>query len=309
MQLIAEYFAALAAIPAETWITQAYLGLVNGAVLILLALGLSIIFGIMGIVNFAHGAFYMIGAYLGWLALRLTGSFWVALLIAPVLGGLLGAAAEKGMLQRIYSRRESVFLGILITFGISFLAPDTIRLFFGKTGLPYVIPPLLQGTAFTIGHTPLSTYRLFLILVAFVLTLLLWLLLKKTDLGMIIRAGTTNALMVEVLGIDLRRIWTTTFGLGTALASIAGVLVGPIFAVQPTMGDTIVIQCFIVVIIGGMGSFFGAVVSGLLVGQVLTLFPLLPYTQRLADMVIYILMAIVLLVRPRGLFGEEGAFE
>jgi branched-chain amino acid transport system permease protein len=304
-----EFLNAIASISPETWLKQVYLGLVNGAVLVLLALGLTIIFGMMGIVNFAHGAFYMIGAYLGWFVLRCTGSFWVALAVAPILGGVFGIGVERSVLRRVYNRPESVFLGILITFGISFLAPDLVRLIFGKTGLPYAMPSALKGTAFMIGHTQFSLYRLFLIGLAFLLTVLLWLVLQKTNLGMIIRAGISNATMVEVLGIDIRRVWTGTFGLGIALASAAGVLVGPVFAVQPTMGDVIVIQCFIVVIIGGMGSFWGAVLSALIVGQVLTLFPLLPYAERLADVVIYLLMAFVLLVRPRGLLGQEGVAE
>lgn len=309
MEVIVEFFKQLAAIPVSTWMIQIYVGLVNGSVLILLALGLTIIFGLMGIVNFAHGTFYMLGAYLGWLTLRLTGNFWLALLIAPIIAGLLGISIEFTMLRRIYDKRESVYLGILITFGLSFLGPDLMRFFFGKTGLPYIIPPLLDGTAFSIAAINFSRYRLFLIGSAFSLTFILWLLLKKTNLGLIIRAGISNSRMVEVLGIEVRNVWTAAFGLGIAIAAIAGVLVGPIFAVQPTMGDMIIIQSFIVVIIGGLGSLIGAVVSALIVGQVLTLFPLLPYMQQLADVVIYLLMAFVLLVRPRGLFGEEGVGE
>lgn len=306
---ITEFFSQLGAIPANTWITQIYLGLVNGSVFLLLALGLTIIFGLMGIINFAHGTFYMVGAYAGWLTLRLVGNFWAALLVAPLITGLLGMLLEIVLLRRVYDKRESVYLGILITFGLSFIGPDIIRLFFGKTGLPYVIPAILDGTAFTIGATHFSLYRIFLICSALTLTVLMFLLLKKTNLGLIIRAGIGNPRMVEVLGIKIRNVWTITFGLGTALAAIAGVLVGPIFAVQPTMGEGVVIQSFIVVIIGGLGSLMGAVVSALIVGQVLTLFPLLPHIQELADVIIYLLMAFVLLVRPRGLFGEEGVGE
>lgn len=309
MDIISSFFVELAAIPVNLWITQIYLGLVNGSVLLLLALGLTIIFGLMGIVNFAHGAFYMVGAYLGWLTIKITGSFWLALLIAPVATGLIGAIIEMSMLRRIYNKHESVYLGILVTFGLSFLAPDLMRFFFGKTGLPYTIPPLLQGTLFTFAGTNFSTYRLFLIFSAAFLTLLMWVMLKKTNMGMIIRAGISNPRMVEVLGIEIRKVWTFTFSLGIALAAIAGVLVGPIMAVQSTMGDVIIIQCFIVVIIGGLGSFLGAVVSAFMIGQVLTLFPMLPHVQQLADVVIYLLLVAVLLLRPRGLFGEEGVGE
>jgi len=291
------------AIPASVWLQQVYLGLVNSSVFILLALGLTIIFGLLGIMNFAHGAFYMAGAYVGWLFLRLTGSFWVALAVVPFVGAGMGFVVEAYLLRRTYNRKESEFLGILVTFGLAFAAPDLARWIFGNLGLPYLKP--LSEPLFTIGGVAFSQYRFFLILVTVVLASALWWLLQRTDLGMIIRAGISNSLMVEVLGTNIRKVWTFTFCLGLAIASFAGVLVGPILAVQPTMGGEILIQCFIVVIIGGLGSFWGAVISGILVGQILTLFPLLPHCSQLGEIVIFVVAAVVLLTRPRGLFGLE----
>jgi branched-chain amino acid transport system permease protein len=280
-----------------------YLGLVNSSVFVLLALGLTIIFGLLGIMNFAHGAFYMLGAYVGWLFLRLTGSFWVALAIIPFVGAGMGFLVESYLLRRTYNRKESEFLGILVTFGLGFAAPDLVRWIFGNLGLPYLKP--LSEPLFAIGGVAFSQYRFFLILITVLLASALWWLLQRTDLGMIIRAGISNSLMVEVLGTDIRKIWTFTFCLGLAIASFAGVLVGPILAVQPTMGGEILIQCFIVVIIGGLGSFWGAIIAGVLVGQILTLFPLLPHCSQLGEIVIFVVAAVVLLTRPRGLFGLE----
>ncbi|MFQ6112027.1 MAG: branched-chain amino acid ABC transporter permease, partial [Nitrospinota bacterium] len=174
--------------------------------------------------------------------------------------------------------------------------------------LPFAVPEALRGTAFTFENTDFSRYRVFLICVTFALAVFLWLLLNRTKLGMLIRAGTSDPLMVEVLGVDIRKIWSISFGLGISLAAFAGVMVGPIFAVQPTMGEVVLIQSFIVVIVGGMGSFWGAVISGIIVGQVLTVFPLIPYLEPAADVLIYLLMVTVLVLRPRGLFGEEGIF-
>lgn len=308
MEAVLTFLEALSAIPASAWIKQIYLGLVNGSVFILLALGLSIIFGMMGIPNFGHGAFYMLGAYAGWVFFKHTGNFWLSLAIAPVVIGSLGIAAEVALLRQTYEKKESVFLGVLVTFGILLFAPDFIRMVFGKEGLPFAVPEALRGTAFTFENTDFSRYRVFLICVTFALAVFLWLLLNRTKLGMLIRAGTSDPLMVEVLGVDIRKIWSISFGLGISLAAFAGVMVGPIFAVQPTMGEVVLIQSFIVVIVGGMGSFWGAVISGIIVGQVLTVFPLIPYLEPAADVLIYLLMVTVLVLRPRGLFGEEGIF-
>lgn len=289
------------------WVAQLFTGLVNGCVFILLALGLSIIFGLLGIINFAHGIFYMLGAYAGWTVLRVTGNFWLALVVAPLVVGLLGALTECTLFRRVYKSKNPTFSGVLVAYGLAILAPDFIRLLYGRPGKPFPMPPLLSGNVFTLGDTAVSAYRLFVIGVTAGLLPALWYLLNKTNLGMVIRAGTSDNLMVQALGINVSRVWTITFGLGIALAAFAGVMIAPLTAVTPEIGGVVLIQCFIVVVVGGMGSFTGAVVGGLLIGQVLTLTSLI--YDVLGDVIIYLAMAVVLLVRPRGLFGEEGVFE
>jgi branched-chain amino acid transport system permease protein len=207
------------------------------------------------------------------------------------------------LLRRTYGKKESEFLGILVTFGIFLGFPDLMRWIFGNSGLPF--PTVLEGSLFKLQGMPFSTYRCFLIMCAFFTTFGLWWMLQRTNLGMIIRAGTSNLTMVEVMGINVRNIWTITFGMGVATASFAGIIVSPIFAVDPRMGGEILIQSFIVVIIGGLGSFWGTVITGFLVGQILTLFPLLPGATRWADVLIYAIAALVLVTRPRGLFGID----
>lgn len=301
MEALLGWFTEIAEIPGIIWLQQVYLGLVNGSILVIMALGLTIILGLLGIINLAHGAFYLIGAYIGWTFLNITGNFWLSLALVPFFGAGMGIAVERVLIKPTYKKRDPEFLGILITFGLGMIAPDLMRWIFGNMGLPYAKP--LSDPFFFLGGVAFSQYRFFLIVVVATLCFAFWWLLQKTNLGMIIRAGTSNSLMVEILGIDVRRIWTFTFALGAGLAAFAGVLVGPILAVQPTMGTEILIQCFIVVIIGGLGSFWGAVIAGLGVGQVLTLFPLLPGCTRLGDVVIFAVAAIVLLLKPEGLFG------
>lgn len=289
------------------WIAQLFTGLVNGCVFILLALGLSIIFGLLGIINFAHGIFYMLGAYAGWTVLKLTGNFWLALILSPLAAGLIGALAETTMFRRVYKSKNPTFSGVLVAYGLAIFAPDFIRLLYGRPGKPFPMPAILSETMFTIGGTEVSAYRIFVIGVTAALLPALWYLLNKTNLGMVIRAGTSDNLMVQAMGINISRTWTITFALGIALAAFAGVMIAPLTAVTPEMGSFVLIQCFIVVVVGGMGSFTGAVVGGLLIGQVLTLTGLI--YDVLGDIIIYLAMAIVLLVRPRGLFGEEGMLE
>lgn len=289
------------------WIAQLFTGLVNGCVFILLALGLSIIFGLLGIINFAHGIFYMLGAYAGWTVLKLTGNFWLALILSPLAAGLIGAVAETTMFRRVYKSKNPTFSGVLVAYGLAIFAPDFIRLLYGRPGKPFPMPAVLSETVFTIGGTEVSAYRIFVIGVTAALLPAIWYLLNKTNLGMVIRAGTSDNLMVQAMGINVSRIWTITFALGIALAAFAGVMIAPLTAVTPEMGSFVLIQSFIVVVVGGMGSFTGAVVGGLLIGQVLTLTGLI--YDVLGDVIIYLAMAIVLLVRPRGLFGEEGMLE
>ncbi len=293
--------------PLEIWALQLFIGLVNGCVFILMALGLSIIFGLMGIINFGHGIFYMLGAYTGYTVYKTTGNFWLALIIAPVACGLLGALVERGLLKPIYSSKNPLFSGVLVTYGLSICIPDLIRFIYGRPGKPFPIPSYLKQGFFKIGYTDIGEYRIFVVVVTAILVPALWYLLNRTNLGMIIRAGSADNLMVQALGINVSRIWTITFAVGIALAAFAGVVVAPLIAVVPEMGGAVLIQNFIVVVVGGMGTFAGAIAGGLLVGEVLTLTGLV--YDILGDVIIYLLMAAVLLIRPRGLFGQEGVFE
>jgi branched-chain amino acid transport system permease protein len=280
---------------------------VNGCILILVALGLSIVFGLMGIINFAHGIFYMLGAYAGWLTIHLTGSFWLALLTAPLAVGLVGVLVERGVLSRIYGTKNANFAGVLVTYGLAIMIPDLVRMTFGRPGKPFAIPEALTGSLFRLGALDVHAYRVFILAVTAGLLPLLWILLNRTNLGLVIRAGTSDNLMVQLLGINVARTWTTTYALGAALAAFAGVITAPLVAVAPEMGGLVLIECFIVTVVGGMGSFLGVVAGGLLIGETLALTGML--YDVLADVVIYLAMALVLLVRPRGLFGQEGMSE
>jgi len=291
----------------DVWATQLFIGLVNGCILILVAQGLSIVFGLMGIINFAHGIFYMLGAYAGWVTVQATGNFWLALLVAPLVVGALGILVELGVLRRIYGSKNAAFAGVLVTYGLAIMIPDIVRMIFGRPGKPFAVPGMLTGSLFTFGGTDIGSYRVFIVVVTAALLPLLWLLLNRTNLGMVIRAGTTDNLMVQLLGINVARTWTITYALGAALAAFAGVITAPLIAVAPEMGGLILIECFIVTVVGGMGSFVGPIAGGLLIGSVLALTGMV--YDVLADVVIYVLMAVVLLVRPRGLFGQEGVSE
>ena len=293
--------------PLDVWYAQLFIGLVNGCILILVALGLSIVFGLMGIINFAHGIFYMLGAYAGWLTIQLTGSFWLALLTAPLAVGLVGVLVERGVLKRIYGTKNANFAGVLVTYGLAIMIPDLVRMTFGRPGKPFAIPEALSGSLFRIGALDVHSYRVFILVVTAALLPLLWLLLNKTNLGLVIRAGTSDNVMVQLLGINVARTWTTTYALGAALAAFAGVITAPLVAVAPEMGGLVLIECFIVTVVGGMGTFLGVVAGGLLIGETLALTGMV--YDVLADVVIYLAMALVLLVRPRGLFGHEGMSE
>ncbi len=279
----------------------------NGCILILVALGLSIVFGLMGIINFAHGVFYMLGAYAGWLTVQLTGSFWLALAAAPLAVGLVGVLVERGVLKRIYGTKNANFAGVLVTYGLAIMIPDLVRMTFGRPGKPFAVPEALTGSLFRLGAIDVHGYRVFILLVTAALLPLLWLLLNRTNLGLVIRAGTSDSLMVQLLGINVARTWTITYALGAALAAFGGVITAPLVAVAPEMGGLVLIECFIVTVVGGMGTFLGVVAGGLLIGEALALTGML--YDVLADVVIYLAMALVLLVRPRGLFGQEGMSE
>jgi branched-chain amino acid transport system permease protein len=283
---------------------QVFTGLVLGGIFVLLAIGLSLIFGLMTVVNFSHGALYMLGAYFGYVLLTKSGSFTVALVFAPLLVGALGLLMERFLVRPLYGRGPDDPL--LLTFGLSLVIVEVARLIWGKIGLA-LDPPAAMSGAVNLGFTYFPTYRLFVIGVTAVVLVGLWLFLAKTNVGLVIRAGSRDPLMVRALGFDVGRIWFIVFGIGTGLAGLAGILAGPMRGAYAEMGVTIIIESFVVVVVGGMGSLPGAIVAGMLIGQVVSLTTLL--APNLAEIVVFIFMALVLLVRPSGLFGEAGLAE
>lgn len=291
-------------IPLQLWALQIFTGLALGSVLVLLAIGLSLIFGMLAVVNFAHGAFYTVGAYAGVFVFALTGNFWLGLAAVPLIVGTIGLAVERVLLRPLYGR--GVDYPLLLTFGLSYVVVDAIRMIFGKVGLPLSAPAVLQGAAnIGIGYFPL--YRLFLIGAMALIVSGLWLFLEKTSYGLIIRAGARDPEIVRVLGIDVSRVWMVVFGIGTGAAGIAGFLSAPMQSVIPEMGISVLVQAFVVTVVGGMGSLPGAVVAGLLVGVVTSITVMI--APQLADAAMFGLMAIVLLLRPQGLFGHRGLME
>lgn len=280
---------------------QLVTGVALGAVYALLAIGLSLIFGMLTVVNFAHGAFFMVGAFLGVYFLQLTGNFWFSLLLTPLAVGALGLVVERVLVRPLYGR--GIDYPLLLTFGLGYVLIDAMRYFFGIEGLPSATPAELRGaTNLGFGHFP--TYRLFLIAATALVIGALWLFIEKTRYGLIIRAGARDPEIVRVLGIDVARVWLLVFGIGTAIAGLSGALAAPTRAVNPEMGITILAESFVVTVVGGMGSLPGAVVAGLLVGIVFSLTSLL--APAYAELSIFVLMAVVLLVRPQGLFGKAG---
>ena len=280
---------------------QVVTGIALGSIYALLAIGLSLIFGMLTIVNFAHGAFFMVGAFLGVYFLGLTGSFWFSLVLVPLVVGAIGLATERVLVRPLYGRR--IDYPLLLTFGLGYVLIDAMRFLFGIEGVPTSTPAALRGaTNLGFGHFP--TYRLFLIGITAAIILALWLFIEKTRFGLVIRAGARDPEIVRVLGIDVARTWWLVFGLGTAIAGLSGVLAAPTRAVTPEMGIPILAESFVVTVVGGMGSLPGAVVAGLLVGIVFSLTSL--FAPMFAEMSIYVLMAVVLLIRPQGFFGRAG---
>jgi branched-chain amino acid transport system permease protein len=283
---------------------QLFTGLVLGGILVLLAIGLSLIFGLMTVVNFAHGSFYMLGAYVGFFVLAYTRSFWIALALTPLVVGTVGLAVERLLVRPLYGRGPNDPL--LLTFGLSLVMVEAVKLVAGKVGLTFDPPAALAG-AVDLGFMKFPAYRIFVVLVTVVVLVGLWLFLEKTNVGLVVRAGSRDALMVRALGIDLGRVWFMVFGLGIAMAGLAGILAGPLRGVYAEMGIEIIIEAFVVVVVGGMGSLLGAVVAGLLIGEVVSLTTY--FAPKLAEIVVFIVMAVILLTRPSGLFGEAGRAE
>jgi branched-chain amino acid transport system permease protein len=246
----------------------------------------------------------MLGAYVGFFVLAYTKSFWLALLVAPLVVGTLGLVVERLLLRPLYGRSPNDPL--LLTFGLSLVLIEAVKLVVGKLGLTLDPPPALAG-AVDLGFMMFPAYRIFVVLVTAVVLVGLWLFLEKTNVGLVVRAGSRDALMVRALGIDLGRVWLVVFGLGIAMAALAGILAGPLRGVYAEMGFEIIIEAFVVVVVGGMGSLLGAVVAGLLIGEVVSITTY--FAPKLAEIVVFLVMAVVLLARPSGLFGEAGRAE
>jgi branched-chain amino acid transport system permease protein len=280
---------------------QLFFGLALGSVYVLLASGLSIIYGLLDVVNFAHGTFAMLGAYAVFLAVTLTGSFAVGIASAVVVVAILGMVTEFVLLKPLYGKDP--LLPLLLTFGLSVAIPDFMKVIFGLIGKPVSYPEALSGST-TLGLLTFSNYRLFVIFFTMAILISLWLFLKKSDLGLIIRAATRDRLMVQVLGINTSRIWSIGFALGIGLAALAGAISAPMMAATPDMGVEMTMVAFVVTVVGGLGSLGGAIVGGLLIGVIVAFTSL--FAGEYSTVAMYFCMAVILLIRPRGLFGESG---
>jgi branched-chain amino acid transport system permease protein len=280
---------------------QLLIGLINGSFYALLSLGLAVIFGMLNIINFSHGAQYMLGAFTAYFLLQYAGlGYWWAIIIAPLLVGATGIVVERLFLQWLYKLDH--LYGLLLTFGLALIFEGTFRNFFGSSGLPYSVPPELQGGQ-NLGFMVLPNYRAWVVVFSLAVCLSTWFVIERTKLGAYLRAATENPTLVRAFGINVPRMITLTYGFGVALAALAGVMAAPIYNVSPQMGANLIIVVFAVVVIGGMGSIMGAIVTGFGLGIIegLTKY----FFPEASNTVIFIVMAIVLLIRPAGLFGRN----
>jgi branched-chain amino acid transport system permease protein len=288
-------------IPLQAFLGQLLLGLVNGAFYAMLSLGLAVIFGLLGVVNFAHGALYMLGAFAAWIMLDKFGiNYWFALLLAPLAVGLLGVVIERLFLKHLY--KLDPLYGLLLTFGLALIAEGIFREMYGASGQNYDVPELLSG-ATNLGFMVLPNYRAWVVLVSLLVCLGTWYLIERTRLGAYLRAGTENAPLVQAFGINVPMMVMLTYGAGAALAALAGVLAAPIIQVNPLMGSNLIIVVFAVVVIGGMGSIMGSILTGLGLGVVEGLTRV--FYPEASSIVVFVIMVIVLMFRPAGLFGKE----
>ena len=287
-------------IPPQALFGQLLLGVINGSFYAMLSLGLSVIFGLLNIINFAHGALYMMGAFVAYFCLTWAGlGYWWSLLIAPLVVGLVGIALERTMLQRLYALDH--LYGLLLTFGLALVIQGIFRHEFGSSGLPYAMPPQLVG-GYNLGFMFLPTYRAWVIVASLGTCLGTWYVIERTKLGSYLRAATENPALVQAFGVNVPRMITLTYGFGVALAGLAGVLAAPIYQVNPLMGADLIIVVFAVVVIGGLGSIMGSIVTGFTLGLVEGLTKV--FYPEASNTVIFVIMAVVLLVRPTGLFGR-----
>lgn len=288
-------------VPAAAFFGQLLLGLINGAFYALLSLGLAIIFGLLKIINFAHGAQYMLGAFAAYLLLNLLGiNYWAALFLAPLIVGTIGALIERYLLRRI-THIDHIY-GLLLTFGLALIIQGLFTNVFGVSGNRYPVPDALSG-GINLGFMFLPYYRGWIVAIAVVVCIAVWFLIEKTKLGGYLRAGTENPALMQAFGINVPLLVTLTYGFGVALAAFAGVLAAPIYSVAPGMGANLLIVVFAVVVIGGMGSIMGAIITGLAMGIVEGLTKV--YYPEASNTVIFLVMIFVLLLRPAGLFGKE----
>ena len=291
----------MANISLELLALQTFTGLALGSVFVLLGIGLSLIFGLLTVVNFAHGAFYMLGAYAGVFLIGLTGNFWLTLALVPVVVGCIGLGVERFLVRPLYGR--GIDYPLLLTFGLGLVLVELVRITYGLDGVPFDTPKELRG-ATDLGFGFFPTYRIFIIGITALIVTALWLFIEKTSFGLVIRSGARDPEIVRVLGTDISKVWLIVFAIGTGVAGLAGVLSAPMRSVIPDMGTTVLVEAFVVTVVGGMGSLVGAVVAGLLVGVVVSLTSLI--APELSDLSMFVLMALVLLIRPQGLFGKKG---
>jgi branched-chain amino acid transport system permease protein len=288
-------------IPLQAFLGQLLVGLINGSFYAMLSLGLAIIFGMLGIINFAHGAQYMLGAFVGYLLLAWAGiGYWPALILVPLIVGAIGIVIERFALSRLYVLDP--LYGLLFTFGLALVLEGVFRYYYGVSGQPYAPPPLLSGGT-NLGFMFLPNYRGWVVLASLVVCLGAWLAIEKTRLGAYLRASTENPSLVQAFGVNVPLLLTLTYGLGAGLAGFAGILAAPVYQVSPLMGSDLIIIVFAVVVVGGMGSILGAIATGYVLGLAEGLTKV--FYPEASNTVIFVIMAIVLLLRPAGLFGKD----
>ena len=286
--------------PLPALLSQLLLGLVNGSFYAILSLGLAVIFGLLNIINFAHGALYMAGAFLAWIGLTYFNiNYWWALLLAPLIVGLVGIVIERALLQWLYKLDH--LYGLLLTFGLALIIEGVFRYYYGVSGQPYSVPDALTG-ATDLGFMILPNYRAWVVVASVLVCLLTWFVIERTRLGAYLRAGTENPKLTQAFGINVPLMVTLTYGFGVALAAFAGVLAAPVIQVSPLMGSNLIVVVFAVVVIGGMGSILGSIFTGLGLGVIEGLTKV--YYPEASNTVVFVIMALVLLVRPSGLFGR-----
>ena len=288
-------------VPVQMLYGQLLVGMINGSFYAIMSLGLAIIFGLLNIINFTHGAQFMMGAFMAWMGLSYLGiNYWIALALSPILVGATGILIERTLLRRLY--KFDHLYGLLLTFGIALIIEGVFRNYYGVSGMPYEIPEVLSG-GFDLGFVFLPKYRVWVITASLAMCLTAWYIIERTKLGTFLRAGTENPKLLQAFGVNVPQMVMITFGFGVALAAFAGVLAAPVLQVNPIMGSDLIIVIFAVVVIGGMGSILGSIVTGISLGLIEGLTKV--YYPEASAVVIFVIMAIVLLLRPAGLFGKE----